>query len=127
MIGLSKPFASIKKISAKKQFIKQTPKLMQLTLKRFRPKRLSKFKKIGLGFLVGMGINLALADIDMKPTVEEYDKHESGIARLILGGGGVWSLARTFHAGGFAPLGIYGGAAIGYYLIHKARPEWFPL
>ena len=63
----------------------------------------------------------------MKPTVEEYDKHESGIARLILGGGGVWSLARTFHAGGFAPLGIYGGAAIGYYLIHKARPEWFPL
>lgn len=122
MIELSRHFASIKKISAKEQFIKQTTNLMQPT-----PKRLSRFKKIGLGFLVGMGLNLALADIDMKPTVEEYDKHESGIARLILGGGGVWSLARTFHAGGFAPLGIYGGAAIGYYLIHKARPEWFPL
>eukprot|EP01037_Dinobryon_pediforme_P013636 gene13636-13751_t len=81
--------------------MKQTPKRIQPTIK-----RLNKFKKIGLGFLVGMGINLALADIDMKPTVEEYDKHESGIARLILGGGGVWSLARTFHAGGFAPLGL---------------------
>jgi len=108
----SKP---IQKLFVKEQVMKQTMK------------RLSKFKKMGLGFLVGMGLNLALADIDMKPTVEEYDKHESGIARLILGGGGVWSLARTFHAGGFAPLGIYGGAAIGYYLIHKARPEWFPL
>jgi hypothetical protein len=112
----------IQKISMKEQFMKQTPNLMQP-----QTTRLSKFKKIGLGFLVGTGLNLALADIDMKPTVEEYDKHESGIARLILGGGGVWSLARTFHAGGFAPLGIYGGAAIGYYLIHKARPEWFPL
>lgn len=90
-------------------------------------KRLNKFKKMTLGFLVGAGIHAAFATLDMKPTVEEYDKHESGIARLILGGGGVWSLARTFHAGGFAPLGVYGGAAIGYYLIHKARPEWFPL
>ena len=118
----SKP---IQKISVKEQFMK----LMNQTVKRIQPptQRLGKFKKIGLGFLVGAGLNLALADIDMKPTVEEYDKHESGIARLILGGGGVWSLARTFHAGGFAPLGIYGGAAIGYYLIHKARPEWFPL
>jgi hypothetical protein len=115
-------FKPIQKIFVKEQFMKPTTYLMQPPTKRF-----SKLKRIGLGFLVGTGLNLALADIDMKPTVEEYDKHESGIARLILGGGGVWSLARTFHAGGFAPLGIYGGAAIGYYLIHKARPEWFPL
>lgn len=115
MIELSRHFASFKKNFTQEWFMRQPAK------------RLSKLKRIGLVFLIGAGMNVAFATLDMKPTVEEYDKHESGIARLILGGGGVWSLARTFHAGGFAPLGIYGGAAIGYYLIHKARPEWFPL
>jgi len=57
------------------------------------------FKKIGFGFLLGASINAGFAALDMRPSVEEWDGHESGIARLILGGGGVLSLARTFQVG----------------------------
>ena len=90
-------------------------------------KRKNYLKTIGMSLLISACLDGAFAVFDLKSTVEEYDKHESGIARIVLGGGGVWSLARTFQSGGLAPLGIYGGGVLGYYLIHKARPDWFPL
>ena len=90
-------------------------------------KRKKFLKTIGMSLLISACLNGAFAVMDLKPSVDEFNKVKASAVHFVLGGGGLWSLARTFQAGGVGPLAVYGGGVIGYYLLNQAYPTWFPL
>lgn len=82
---------------------------------------------IALALAIGTGGQPALADIELKTTVEGGEKHSKALGRFVATGGGALAVGRTIMTGNITALGIWFAAVLIYELVSLKIPGWLPL